>query len=434
MMSRTIISQGFRLASRPIGGILSKPFMRVTPSQSRLLSTETRAAIDTAVASNSVVLFMKGTPETPQCGFSKASIQILGLQGVDPNKFSAFNVLEDEELRQGLKEYSDWPTIPQLYVGNEFVGGCDILMSMHQNGELSKMLEEKGVLVPAESSSEAPSEVPAQSPSIKMAKTTSDVKAHAKTSVATNALFKKAGKETLRQEKSRHMKNAIEKSTKASKSNKEYKAKHIVKHIPEHPLAAEFAESIEQSRGTIEEKTIAVLDATYLALAQRLVDSHDLFNQREQDAIKINDAFASPLKEQELEWTSTDGKQSGKTMLGVRMKKFQKTVEAEEKEFERQFDEWTSVQAEFRHIASLIVGPDGLDNLLAGNFDPDTFIDAEQREMMEEIEAEQKLFLEQIEQAGKEAMEAMTESERKLDLKQEKEAESFLAILRNDED
>ena len=77
-----------------------------------------------------------------------------------------------------------------------------------------------------------------------MAKTTSDVKAHAKTSVATNALFKKAGKETLRQEKSRHMKNAIEKSTKASKSNKEYKAKHIVKHIPEHPLAAEFAGKI----------------------------------------------------------------------------------------------------------------------------------------------------------------------------------------------
>ena len=119
---------------------------------------------------------MKGTPETPQCGFSKASIQILGLQGVDPNKFSAFNVLEDEELRQGttsfllghfpgacshspsgLKEYSDWPTIPQLYVGKEFVGGCDILMSMHQNGELSKMLEEKGVVVPAETSSEPPS-------------------------------------------------------------------------------------------------------------------------------------------------------------------------------------------------------------------------------------------------------------------------------------
>ena len=101
---------------------------------------------------------------------------------MDPKKFSAFNVLEDEELRHGkssvrpydlsstcsqlclgLKEYSDWPTIPQLYVGNEFVGGCDILMSMHQNGELSRMLEEKGVLVPAETASEAPSEAPAQS-------------------------------------------------------------------------------------------------------------------------------------------------------------------------------------------------------------------------------------------------------------------------------
>lgn len=122
--------------------------------------------------------------------------------------------------------------------------------------------------------------------------------------------------------------------------------------------------------------------------------------------------IANPLKEQELEWTSTDGKQSGKTVLGVRMKKFQKTVEAEEKEFERQFDEWTRVQAEFRHIASLIVGPDGLDNLLAGKFDPESFVDAEQREMMEEIEAEQKLFMEQIEQAGREAMEAMTESEK----------------------
>lgn len=164
MISRTLLSQGFRLASRPVAATYSKPpLMRLTPSQLRLLSTETRAAIDKAVASNPVVLFMKGTPETPQCGFSRASIQILGLQGVDPNKFSAFNVLEDGELRQGLKEYSDWPTIPQLYVGNEFVGGCDILMSMHQNGELSKMLEEKGVLVPAESPSEAPSEAPAQS-------------------------------------------------------------------------------------------------------------------------------------------------------------------------------------------------------------------------------------------------------------------------------
>ncbi|KAK0720671.1 thioredoxin-like protein [Lasiosphaeris hirsuta] len=116
----------------------------------RLLSDQTRQAIDKAVGSAPVVLFMKGTPETPQCGFSRASIQILGLQGVDPDKFAAFNVLEDAELRQGIKEYSDWPTIPQLYIDKEFVGGCDIIVSMHQNGELAKLLDEKKVLVKGE--------------------------------------------------------------------------------------------------------------------------------------------------------------------------------------------------------------------------------------------------------------------------------------------
>ena len=93
---------------------------------------------------------MKGTPETPQCGFSRTSVQILGLQGVDPAKFTAFNVLEDDELRSGIKEFSDWPTIPQLYVGKEFVGGCDILMGMHKDGSLAKLLGEKGVVVEEE--------------------------------------------------------------------------------------------------------------------------------------------------------------------------------------------------------------------------------------------------------------------------------------------
>ncbi|KAJ5907968.1 Monothiol glutaredoxin-5 [Penicillium taxi] len=151
MFSRTVLS-AFRPVSRPTS--LLRPIrVPATPLPSlhaRLISTETKAAIDKAVASAPVVLFMKGTPETPQCGFSRASIQILGLQGVDPKKFVAFNVLENAELRQGVKEYSDWPTIPQLYVDKEFVGGCDILMSMHQNGELAKMFEDKGVLVAAD--------------------------------------------------------------------------------------------------------------------------------------------------------------------------------------------------------------------------------------------------------------------------------------------
>ncbi|KAK0635744.1 thioredoxin-like protein [Bombardia bombarda] len=159
MLSRSILSRQFRqtasatasLVSRPASSSLSstpafQSFFRATVAQRRLLSDTTRQAITKAVASAPVVLFMKGTPETPQCGFSRASIQILGLQGVDPEKFAAFNVLEDSELREGIKEFSDWPTIPQLYVDKEFIGGCDIIVSMHQSGELAKLLEEKKVL------------------------------------------------------------------------------------------------------------------------------------------------------------------------------------------------------------------------------------------------------------------------------------------------
>ncbi|KAK4104930.1 glutaredoxin [Parathielavia hyrcaniae] len=152
MFSRTVFSRtvrqtafsAIRPAATPVG---PSPFSLSLAVQRRLLSDAVRQAIDKAVASAPVVLFMKGTPETPQCGFSRASIQVLGLQGVNPDKFAAYNVLEDQDLRQGIKEYSDWPTIPQLYVDKEFVGGCDIVISMHQNGELAKLLEDKGVVV-----------------------------------------------------------------------------------------------------------------------------------------------------------------------------------------------------------------------------------------------------------------------------------------------
>ncbi|CAN8105830.1 unnamed protein product [Discula destructiva] len=153
VLSSQLLRQAARpaaAAARPATAFVKSPMLQWQSQQLRLLSDATKQAIDKAVASAPVVLFMKGTPEMPQCGFSRASIQILGLQGVDPNKFAAFNVLEDAELRSGIKEYSDWPTIPQLYVDKEFVGGCDILVSMHQNGELAKMLEEKKVLAAAE--------------------------------------------------------------------------------------------------------------------------------------------------------------------------------------------------------------------------------------------------------------------------------------------
>ena len=94
------------------------------------------------LASDDVVLFMKGTPVFPQCGFSNAVVQVLTYLGVP---FKGINVLEDEEIRQGIKEFSNWPTIPQLYVKGEFVGGCDIVREMFEQGELRDYLAQKGI-------------------------------------------------------------------------------------------------------------------------------------------------------------------------------------------------------------------------------------------------------------------------------------------------
>ena len=94
------------------------------------------------VSSNPVVLFMKGTPVFPQCGFSAAVVQILTHMGV---KFKGVDVLTDPEIRQGIKEYSSWPTIPQLYVKGEFVGGCDIIREMFESGELKTLLSDRGI-------------------------------------------------------------------------------------------------------------------------------------------------------------------------------------------------------------------------------------------------------------------------------------------------
>jgi monothiol glutaredoxin len=94
------------------------------------------------ISENDVVLYMKGTPIFPQCGFSAAVVGVLTHLGV---KFKGINILDDQELRQGIKEFSNWPTIPQLYVKGEFVGGCDIVREMHQTGELTQLLQGKGV-------------------------------------------------------------------------------------------------------------------------------------------------------------------------------------------------------------------------------------------------------------------------------------------------
>ncbi len=104
--------------------------------------TDANTQIQQTITSNDVVLFMKGTKEMPQCGFSSRVAGVLNYMGVD---FSDVNVLSDETLRQGIKEFSDWPTIPQLYVKGEFVGGCDIITEMTLSGELDTLFENSGV-------------------------------------------------------------------------------------------------------------------------------------------------------------------------------------------------------------------------------------------------------------------------------------------------
>jgi monothiol glutaredoxin len=109
--------------------------------------TTVNERIETEIKENPVVLYMKGTPVFPQCGFSARVVQILSHVGAP---FKGINVLEDPEIREGIKAYTNWPTIPQLYVKGEFVGGCDIVMEMFQSGELQTMLKEKGIATNAE--------------------------------------------------------------------------------------------------------------------------------------------------------------------------------------------------------------------------------------------------------------------------------------------
>lgn len=106
-------------------------------------NTGSKEYIDGLVKENKVVVFMKGTPDAPRCGFSNAVMQVLDFHGID--NFKAHNVLDDEDLRQGIKDYSNWPTIPQVYLDGEFLGGCDIMLEMHQNGELIDELKKVGI-------------------------------------------------------------------------------------------------------------------------------------------------------------------------------------------------------------------------------------------------------------------------------------------------
>ena len=106
------------------------------------MDQQVKDKIESEISNNEVCLFMKGTPEMPECGFSMAVVNILKLLEVN---YKGVNVLADQSIREGIKVYSEWPTIPQLYVKNEFIGGCDIIKEMFENGELKKIFQEKNI-------------------------------------------------------------------------------------------------------------------------------------------------------------------------------------------------------------------------------------------------------------------------------------------------
>lgn len=133
----------FSLASR-LGLVTTSSILRSSAVVRCLTAaaTTTTDKISELVKGDKVVVFMKGVPDSPRCGFSNAVVQVLRMHGVN---YKAHDVLEDEGLRQGVKEYSNWPTIPQVYINGQFVGGCDILLQMHQNGELIDELGKVGI-------------------------------------------------------------------------------------------------------------------------------------------------------------------------------------------------------------------------------------------------------------------------------------------------
>ena len=108
------------------------------------INIDVTESINNELNTNNVVLFMKGTPDFPMCGFSAATVQILKNLGIN---FSSINVLDSNEMREGIKKFSDWPTIPQLYVKKEFIGGCDIVKEMYESGELLELLNSRGIQV-----------------------------------------------------------------------------------------------------------------------------------------------------------------------------------------------------------------------------------------------------------------------------------------------
>ncbi|KAH8244841.1 hypothetical protein KR032_001244 [Drosophila birchii] len=132
-----------RSNTTPTPLILSRFYAADATDNNAAAAAVDKATLDKLVRTNKVVIFMKGNPQAPRCGFSNAVVQILRMHGV---QYDAHDVLQNEALRQGVKDYTDWPTIPQVFIDGEFVGGCDILLQMHQSGDLIEELKKVGII------------------------------------------------------------------------------------------------------------------------------------------------------------------------------------------------------------------------------------------------------------------------------------------------
>ncbi len=213
----------------------------------------------------------------------------------------------------------------------------------------------------------------------------------------------------------------------------------------------DIIDTVDESREHIQNMANADIDAAFVGLEQRLTISDQHFREKEQDVLKDGQALTKPFKDEELEWISTDGNRTGTTILGLRMKKLQKTVDTHEQQLACHLDDWNKCQAELQNMVVEYFGPEGLKQTEAGVYEVGNALSEEFKEFKEEIDAEKKRFATMLKDSGNTFVEQMKESEKvsdsididfshtdriliqKLQLKQKKIEEDFLAMLADEE-
>ncbi|KAL9131025.1 MAG: hypothetical protein Q9217_000911 [Psora testacea] len=349
---------------------------------------------------------MKGTPETPQCGFSRASIQILGRQGVDPNKFSAFNVLEDDDLRQDLITF------------------C----VLHRQ----------------------------------IMKTTSkpDATYRGKTSVPASVMFdqptsRKLIKKARRQEQAGRHKFAIAKQASTAKETRRSKSRSQ----PEHPLARAFSgierrslldrllrltnilDTVNHSQSYLHNQMDAKISAAYNDISKYLTHSISLYSLEEQGAVVVTRTLIRGLNGDEIKWDSIDGTKSGVTELGRIMRSYKKTIITAENELNAKHEELSRINTAIYRCAKGFLAheslePENLERIVTGASGALAWSDEEQQQLQEEVEIERSRILKLIEQENTIARNVLEDVEKKFLAKQReinRMEQSLFAIIRDDE-